>query len=120
MSLVLPPAAENIRVARMFLAAVGRHHGLDEEAVEDLKIAVSEAFASAVEAGGGTSFTIEAGEVGGRLQVTMDGVGEFDEGTLEPGIELGIDRLDLIRSLFPDAELDRGAGRLVLSVPSHH
>lgn len=115
LSLVLPRSAENIRVARMFLVAVGRHHGLDEEAVDDLKIAVSEAFAGAVEAGGRHPMTIEAGRSDGRLLITMEGVGELGEGTAESGI----DRLALIRSLFPDAELDRGAGRLVLPLPSH-
>ena len=39
---------EQVRTARLFAGATARHYGLDEETVEDLKVAISEAVTNAI------------------------------------------------------------------------
>ena len=48
MQLAIPARSVYVGVARLALASVARQAGLDEEKVEDLRIAVSEACANAV------------------------------------------------------------------------
>jgi serine/threonine-protein kinase RsbW len=48
--LEFPPAAHYVSTARIFAAGVARTFGADEDLVEDLKVAVSEACTSAVRA----------------------------------------------------------------------
>ncbi len=48
MELEIPARSVYVGVARLAVASVARHAGLDEERVEDLRIAVSEACANAV------------------------------------------------------------------------
>ena len=47
-ALEIPPRSAYVAVARLALSALARGAGLDDEVVEDLKIAVSEACANAV------------------------------------------------------------------------
>lgn len=47
-SLEIPPRSPYVGVVRLTVAALARTAGLDEEAVEDIRIAVSEACANAV------------------------------------------------------------------------
>jgi anti-sigma regulatory factor (Ser/Thr protein kinase) len=49
LELQIPPQAEYVGTARLFLAAAGRHFELSEEAVADVKVAVSEVCADAIE-----------------------------------------------------------------------
>jgi serine/threonine-protein kinase RsbW len=44
----IPPRSAYVRVVRLALSALGRSAGMEEEGVDDLKIAVSEACANAV------------------------------------------------------------------------
>jgi serine/threonine-protein kinase RsbW len=48
--LEVPPKAEYLRVVRHAVAALGRLHGVPEDCVEDVKLAVSEACARAIAA----------------------------------------------------------------------
>lgn len=48
--LEFPPEAHYVSTARLFAAGIARTYGTDEELVEDLKVAVSEACTSAIKA----------------------------------------------------------------------
>jgi len=50
LALSIPADPEQVRTARLFAGATARHFGLDEETVEDLKVAVSEAVTNAIRA----------------------------------------------------------------------
>lgn len=51
-SLTLPPSSAYVGTARLFAGAVARHFGADEDSVEELKLAVSEACTGAIRAQG--------------------------------------------------------------------
>src|SRR5690242_3073168 len=51
LSLEIPSDASHLATARLFASAIGRHFGADEEAVEDLRLGVSEAVTWAVQQG---------------------------------------------------------------------
>jgi histidine kinase-like protein len=51
LSLKIPADASQIATVRLFAAAVGHHYGLSDEDVEDLKLALSELCAEAIEVG---------------------------------------------------------------------
>jgi anti-sigma regulatory factor (Ser/Thr protein kinase) len=90
--LEVPARPEYVAVVRLALASLGRLAGLDEAAVEDLKIAVSEATTSAMlvnqAAGGSDPVTIAWTRRDGRVVVEIcdrgprEGAGEVAEGDL--------------------------------------
>ena len=47
-TLSIPPSAEHVRTARLVAVAAARRAGLDEETVDDVRLAVGEAVARAV------------------------------------------------------------------------
>jgi serine/threonine-protein kinase RsbW len=121
----IPPQAEHARTARLFAAAAARHFEVDEERVDDLKIAISEACTNAIKANAaaGVDDTIRVvahAEPGGiRFSVTDAGAG-FDpdsairsaEGYTPPsGLNEGTLGLALISSLFPTMDISRNHDR---------
>ena len=135
LQLAIPPEPGYIAMARMFAASVARHFGSDEDVVEDLKVAVSEACTNSVKAhrDGGTDEPIQLRarriEAGLELEIVDSGVGidpalqaAAADGTITPaaGLYEGSLGLTLIRSLFPGTEIFRNEGRgttVRLSVP---
>lgn len=109
--LTLPSRSEHLGTARSFAAAVARHYALTGEAVEDLKIAISEACVDALVAGEPISVTAR-----GNGSDVAFAIGAPETGDA-PGRaaldELGAPaRIELIRTLFPDASLSADeAGR---------
>lgn len=111
-SLAIPPAPEYVGVARLFGAGLVRHYGCDEDRVEDVKLAISEACSSAISA-----HAAHAPDVPVRVAVTADperlrfevtGVAGLeapddpdDEMTPASGLYEGALGASLIRSLFP-------------------
>ena len=89
-SLEIPPRSPYVGVVRLAVAALARTAGLSEEAVEDLRIAVSEACANAVianeEAGSDEAVVVEWQEDERRLQVNVG-----DRGSGEPWQNDGVD-----------------------------
>lgn len=123
--LELPPAPENVAIARLFCASVARHFQADEEQVEDLKVAISEACTNSVKAhrdvGAEEPVRIVIRPRNGELlyEVIDEGAGIDDEtaaaameGMTPPqGLYEGSLGLALIKSIFPKAEIVRNPGR---------
>jgi hypothetical protein len=102
--LSLPSDAVHLGTARSFAAAVARHYAVSGEAVEDLKIAISEACVDALLAG--QPINVAAEDAGGAIAFTVDAP-EGEDGAERAALdELGAPaRIEVIRSLFPDAEV---------------
>jgi serine/threonine-protein kinase RsbW len=124
--LAIPPEAGYIAMARMFAASVARHYGSDEDVVEDVKVAVSEACTNSVKAhrdsGTAESIELRARALDGELtfEIVDAGAGidsalqtAIADGTATPaaGLFEGSLGLTLIRALFPGAEIIRNDDR---------
>ena len=113
-ALDLPPLAEHLGTARSFAAAVARHYAVSGEAVEDLKIAISEACIDALV--GGVPLRLLAEDAGRSIRFEVEApepVGPLPERVALD--ELGAPaRIELIRSLFPDAEAASADGNRVI------
>ncbi|HSL67956.1 MAG TPA: ATP-binding protein [Actinomycetota bacterium] len=121
--LEFPPQAPYVSTARIFAAAVARHFGVDEDSVDDLKIAVSEACTSAIRARrdglADGPVRLEALVEGSRLVFLAKDAGVPEGDGAQAALEGGSswDRianrlgLETIRALFPQAEVLAGDGR---------
>jgi serine/threonine-protein kinase RsbW len=73
--LEIPPRSVYVGVVRLAVASLARASGLDEETVDDLKIAVSEACANAVlgleEIGSDEAISITFSDEGARLELEV-------------------------------------------------
>ena len=70
--LEIPPRSPYVGVARLAVSSLARNAGLDEEKVDDLKIAVSEACTNAVEeVAGDEPISISWEEIEGRVTVVI-------------------------------------------------
>jgi hypothetical protein len=113
-TLRLPPLAEHLGTARSFAAAVARHYDVAGETVEDLKIAISEGCIDGLVSG--EALRVRAEEVGRALAFEVDAP-DHDGAMPERDAldELGTPaRIELIRSLFPDATIGAVDGRRVI------
>ena len=114
--LELPATAEHVRTARLVSVAVARRMGLDDELVEEVRLAVGEACARHLTSGAGTRrLRLELREdVPGRpgLHVVVRAVGAG--GTLAPAATDDLS-LAVLEGLVP--ELRVGAYRLDLHWP---
>jgi anti-sigma regulatory factor (Ser/Thr protein kinase) len=114
--LTVPAHAGLVGTLRVFASAVARHYGLEDDLVEDVKLAVSEASTDPVDAGvsGDISLSIVRDDDGLECSITSAGwspttairaAGDLPEG-IDPA---ALDRLQLVSALFPDARrVDRG------------
>jgi serine/threonine-protein kinase RsbW len=125
-SLEFSPSAEHISTVRIFGGAIARHFGFQESAIEDLKIALTEACANAlqhraVDSDGSIrvraameqeelSFEVE-GVQGGQPPVQVDGEQEPLQTSGEQALALGA---ELISTLFPDAQFVEGPSGTLL------
>ena len=100
-SLTVPAGSDQLAAIRGFLEAVARHHGVDEERIEELKIAVTELCAGVPTTGTGGRIAIEVGPGDGGLEVTLAGVPRLDDAADPDGV--GAYRRQLIDALIPDA-----------------
>ena len=126
LELQIPPEAEYVGTARLFLAAAGRHFELSEEAVADLKVAVSEVCADAIEDRRTPeplkivvrprleSLQIEVTPTEAGLEA--DSTGARHAATPATSFEHSL-REPLVRALFPDASYEPQRHSLRLSVP---
>ena len=121
--LEIAPEAEHIRTARLFAAAAARHFSVDEERVEDLKVAISEACTNSFRAHESAQLSdpvvvvAAPAEEGVRFSVIDAGVGFEPPGaddqdyTPPQGLFEGSLGLALIRTLFPNTKITRNADR---------
>jgi hypothetical protein len=126
LELQIPPEAEYVGTARLFLAAAGRHFELSEEAVADVKVAVSEVCADAIEdqrLSENLRIAIRPGLEALEVAVSSQPVGiEADvpeTGEVAPRLTTFERRLrePLVHALFPDAVYVPTEHSLRLSVP---
>jgi anti-sigma regulatory factor (Ser/Thr protein kinase) len=125
----IPNDAAQVATARLFASAVGRHVGVDEEGLEDLKLGVSEAATCAVQQGDPNgAIHIEARPTPERLHILVawqetPGPGTASNSEADAVLEERTDLaslddepamgFDLIRGLFEDARIDRGTDGVV-------
>jgi serine/threonine-protein kinase RsbW len=123
--LEIPALPEFVGIARMAVAALaGVRPGLDYDRVDDLRIVVSEACTSAIEAFGtpfgGARVRLRCQDGPNRLEVAIAGPpGAFDATVADAEIEdAGGFRISLIRALVDEADVQPTAAgselRLVL------
>jgi serine/threonine-protein kinase RsbW len=102
-----------ISTARLFAAAVARYYDCDEETVDDIKLAISEACTNAVKAHDGelpVGILARPDESKVEFRV-VDRAGGFDETAVaspesEDDLAEGGIGLQIIRSLFPEAVVE--------------
>jgi anti-sigma regulatory factor (Ser/Thr protein kinase) len=120
-SLTIPADPACAGTVRYFAATIARHAGLSEELIDDLRLAVSEACAEAIEEGG-------AGPIRVDLSLETQGiVVQVTSPSIQPGGEvdgsaqlLPIQRLQLVGALFPDADAEQGPGMKVVRFTVPH
>ena len=89
-------------VVRIFVGSVTEQWALAGPVRDDLRLAASELFAGAVEAGRGDLVTFELSTDDGGLELRAEDVPVGQEGA---GLEGWTGRFALIRALFPDADV---------------
>jgi len=125
-ALEVPPHADQVRTARLFASAVARHFGADEDRVEDLKVAISEATTNSINAHRKADVTdpvriaAASEDEGVRFSVIDAGPGFSTEDMLADmrsemtpahGLFEGSLGLTLIRTLFPGVEITQNPDR---------
>jgi hypothetical protein len=104
--LQLPPEASLVVTARMFASGLARLSGCSDERVEDVKLAVSEACAFALSAGGSLdSLTVDAHRDGQRLTFQVGPAPDAPVGGHEAEAAALPQGLDLVRLIFDDARV---------------
>ena len=118
--LEIVPVGENIRTARLFGASIARHFRCDEEQVEDLKLALSEAVGRALRNLPAASMTatirVTAVKAGSDLTFAIEGpkVEDSEAPAAEPEVEPSEE--ELIMALFPDASFEGSGGSTEFTV----
>lgn len=117
--LTIPAAPEHVRTARLVAAAAARTWGLDQDVLQEVKLAVGEACARAVLRHGAEDVD---GDVDGdvAMEITNDGecfvvsVSDFGSAPGADGDEMA---LALISALVPESTVEsRGSGTVVKMV----
>jgi anti-sigma regulatory factor (Ser/Thr protein kinase) len=102
------PAAENVRTARLVAVAVARRAGLDENRLDEVRLAVGEVCARAVrrslETSSGGGVLVEIDDRGPRFEVTVTDHADAGEGDDE------YISLALVRGLSDDMAVLDGPG----------
>lgn len=129
-SLEIPPRSAYVGVVRLTVASLARSAGLEEEAVEDLKIAVSEACANAVianeEAGREDAVVVEWHDDDSRIEIGVGDSGPAERAAAGDTDTDGISSrlamsLALLNSLVDECRFEprEGGGMKTLLVISH-
>jgi anti-sigma regulatory factor (Ser/Thr protein kinase) len=115
--LEIPAVPVHLGTARTFSSQIARHAGVGDAVVEDVKLAVSEACAGSVDPVGAGERVVIRSSLGPEVVAfEVEGGGDFAPDLSQDGPA----RLDLIRTLFPDASLNRhddGRTTVRFSVP---
>ncbi|HEY7659846.1 MAG TPA: ATP-binding protein [Actinomycetota bacterium] len=121
-SIRIPPSSAYLATVRAFVGAIGRHCACSEEAVEDLRLATTEACAQAIEDGVATDgIDVRAWVLGDRLRMEVEPAGAIGSRSTDRDSDAPPDvRRALITALDPEATFADAGGHLVvrLSVPA--
>jgi len=91
-------------VVRIFVGSVAERWDIPQAVREDLRLAASELFSGAVEAGNGELVTFEVSSGENGIELRAEDV--HPHGVADPASSEGwTGRFDLVRALFPDAEI---------------
>lgn len=103
-------------VVRIFVGSVTERWDVPEPIRDDLRLAASELFSGAVEAGKGdlVTFELSSGDTGLELRAEDVHVGEVEQVDLTGWTG----RFELIRALFPDAEIADTTVRIRVAPPA--
>ena len=119
-TLDLPPQPISIGTARLFSATVARFFGTQEDAVEDLKLAVSEACTVAIRVNEAKGRRVHLAIEGGRPTLTFS-IPDGGSGASDRTDPLEVASGELIHALFPSAEFvptEDGRADVRFSVPT--
>lgn len=91
-------------IVRIFVGSIAERSDISDPVRNDLRLAASELFSGAVEAGNGDLVTFEVSSGASGLELRAEGVHAPD--VADPvALEGWTGRFELIRALFPDAEM---------------
>jgi len=111
LSLSVPQGTEHIGTVRAFIGAVGTHHRLAPEEIDDLKLAVSEICGDADASRAVGRIGVHVDRIGDALHVEVTGLGPARSGDGPEADAALAFRRRLIDALIPDAvfaRTDRG------------
>ena len=91
-------------IVRIFVGSVTERWDVPEPVREDLRLAASELFSGAVNTGDGELVTFELSSVDTEVELRAEDMGPPGDGAADPESWAG--RFELVRALFPDAEID--------------
>jgi hypothetical protein len=101
-------------IVRIFVGSVTDRWGLPDATRDDLRLAASELFSGAVETGDGDLVTFELSSDDAEAQLRAEGVKPPRDGAVD--LEGWTGRFELVRALFPDAEI---GDTVRIRVPAH-
>lgn len=90
-------------IVRIFVGSMMERFDVPDAVRDDLRLAASELFSGAVEAGDGDLVTFELSSRGTELELRAEDVRPNEAGPAD--LEGWTGRFDLVRALFPDAEI---------------
>jgi hypothetical protein len=91
-------------IVRIFVGSLAERSDIPEPVRNDLRLAASELFSGAVESGEGDPVTFEVSSGATGLELRAEGV-HTPDGADRVVLEGWTGRFELIRALFPDAEI---------------
>jgi hypothetical protein len=101
-------------IVRIFVGSVAERWDVPEAAGDDLRLAASELFSGAVESGDGDLVTFELSSDDAEVELRAEDVKPPGDGADD--LEGWTARFDLVRALFPDAEI---GDTVRIRVPAH-
>lgn len=90
-------------IVRIFIGSVTERWDVPEPVREDLRLAASELFAGAVETGDGDLVTFELSSVDTGIELRAEDIKAPGDGAAD--LEGRTGRFELVRALFPNAEI---------------
>lgn len=90
-------------IVRIFVGSVAERWDVPEPVREDLRLAASELFSGAVETGDGDFVTFELSSLDTEIELRAEDIKAPGDGAAD--LEGWTGRFELVRALFPDAEI---------------
>ena len=110
-TLELPPDPVYVSAARLFATTIAVQVGVEEESLDDLKVAIGEACARALATAGGQPLSVKAERADGRLvfevaqgATPLGTAGDLTSTPTPQELAVGLN-LELITALFDDADV---------------